>query len=116
MLYYHNLRKAFGYPFEPSGIMYSNIIQMKSELENIGICEIEVIRDNRLKWLKPHNYKDIIYALRNKLITTWGSDLPDATRTSIAHKLENWLIDHKISMEREFQLTAYFELHCFQKN
>lgn len=115
MIQYHNLRNQYNIPYYPSGIMYSNISLMIKELIRIGFTNYKCYRSEDLKWSKPHKYNDMLHSLEYRLITTWGSDIPDSERKLIASDLRTWLLKKEISLTEVFYIPARFELHCFQK-
>jgi ubiquinone/menaquinone biosynthesis C-methylase UbiE len=110
---YHKLRTNFGLPFKRSGIMYSEIQSAESHLNRIGYNKISIISNKSLIWSKPHSYKEILIALEKRIITTWGSDLPDDPRIKIAYLLRQYLEKKSISLEKTYYIPARFELHVF---
>jgi SAM-dependent methyltransferase len=110
---YHRLRSAFGLPFIPDGVLYSDFDPAVCALKNIGFELLEIIRGSELCWQKPHRYSEMLLMLKERVITTWGTDLPDKERNAIADKLRNWLFEHQVDMNATFNIPARFEIFIF---
>lgn len=116
MLFYHEQRRKFGCPYEPSEIRYSDMTSVIDYLKTLGLKKVDFSVDlKKLQWSKPHTYKDIIYCFRHRQMTTWGSELPDKVRIEIAKSLEKWIYDREIIPNQTFYLPAELIPYIFQK-
>jgi SAM-dependent methyltransferase len=110
---YHRLRSAFGLPFVRDGILYSNFELAIQELKTLGFDLLEVVGGPDFSWQKPHNYSDLLLTLEERVITTWGTDLPDKERHAIANNLRVWLQERRVNLDTKFTIPARFEINVF---
>ena len=113
---YHELRNYYGYPFIREGILYSDFSNPIAELKQLGFNLNYQFSDDGLKWQKPHRYNQMLEALAEGYITTWGSDLPTAIRKKISKHLAYWLKEKEIKIQQEFNIPSRFELFIFGLN
>lgn len=109
---YHRLRKKYGVPFDQQGILYSNPKKMVGYLKNKRM-KYKVIRSKKLEWKKPHSFRELINALKDATITTFGSDIENPLRTKISQELLKFCKKRKFPLDCKFSVPSRLELYVF---
>ena len=116
MQHYHWLRNAYGHPYQPSEVRYSDMSALLEHVQERGLRPLAVPASQAaLRWGKTHCYADILHCFRHRQMTTWGSELPEPVRQRIADALEAWVAAHGIDPTEEFHLPAELVPHVFLK-
>ncbi len=110
--YYHKMREEFGYSYKKYGIEYSDISLLLDFFKRKGYST-EILPS--LYFNKTFSYKDILNSIKNALVTTLGSDLPQEVRETIYNELKSMLIKRNVKIDERKTLKSKIQIFILSK-